>query len=103
MLSLTPTDEQQLIIETVRRYAAERIRPAAHAADEERTTPPEIIARGWDIGLLPSTIPEQYGGFAETHSAVTGVLAAEELGYGDLAMALHLLVPNLFGIPLLHC
>ncbi|MFL5804985.1 MAG: acyl-CoA dehydrogenase family protein [Roseiflexaceae bacterium] len=103
MISFTPTDEQQLIIETVRRYAAERLRPAAHDADESRTTPPDLIGKGWDLGLLPSAIPEQYGGFGESHSALTGALAAEELAYGDLSMALHLLAPNLFGIPLLHC
>ena len=102
MISFTPTDEQQLIIETVRRYATERMRSAAHDADEQRATPPEIIAKGWELGLLPSAIPEQYGGFGEQHSALTGALAAEELGYGDLAMALYLLTPNLFGIPVLH-
>jgi len=103
MISFTPTEEQQLIIETVRRYATERVRPAAHDADENRATPPDIIAKGWDLGLLPSAIPEQYGGFGEAHSALTGALAAEELAYGDLAMALYLLTPNLFGIPVLHC
>src|SRR5919204_5310164 len=90
MISFTPTDEQQLIIETVRRYATERLRPAAHDADENRAVPPEIITKGWDLGLLPSAIPEQYGGFGDSHSAVAGALAAEELAYGDLAMALYL-------------
>ena len=103
MISFTPTDEQQLIVETVRRYATERLRPAAHDADEGCATPPDLISKGWDLGLLPSTIPEQYGGFGESHSALTGTLAAEELAYGDLPMALHLLAPNLFAIPVLHC
>ena len=103
MIAFTPNDEQQLIIETVRRYATERVRPAAHDADESGAAPPEIIATGWELGLLPSAIPEAFGGFGDEHSAVTGALAAEELGYGDLAMALHLLAPNLFGIPILHC
>lgn len=103
MIAFTPNDEQQLIIETVHRFATEWMRSAAHDADERRATPPEIIARGWDLGLLPSAIPEQYGGFGDEHAALTGALAAEELGWGDLAMALYLLTPNLFGIPLLHC
>lgn len=103
MISFTPTEEQQLIIDTVRRYAAERLRPAAHDASEGRNTPSDVIAKGWDLGLLPSAIPEQYGGFGEEHSAITGALAAEELGNGDLAMSLYLLAPNLFAIPLLHC
>ncbi len=103
MVSFTPSEEQQLIVDTVRRYAVEQMRPAAHDADESRATPGQIIARGWELGLLPSAIPEQYGGFGEQHSALTGALAAEELAYGDLAMALYLLAPNLFAIPILHC
>ncbi len=103
MISFTPNDEQQLIINTVRRFANERVRPAAHDADETGATPPEIIATGWELGLLPSAIPEQYGGFGDAHSALTGALAGEELGYGDLPIALYLLAPNLFGIPILHC
>jgi alkylation response protein AidB-like acyl-CoA dehydrogenase len=103
MISFTPSEEQQLIIDTVRRYATERMRPAAHDADEGRCTPSDIIAKGWDLGLLPSAIPEQYGGFGEEHAALTGALAAEELAYGDLAMTLELLTPNLFAIPILHC
>jgi alkylation response protein AidB-like acyl-CoA dehydrogenase len=102
MISFTPSEEQQLIIDTVRRYAVDRMRPAAYEADEKRAIPSDIIARGWDLGLLPSAIPEQYGGFGETHQALTGVLAAEELGYGDLSMALYLMTPNLFAIPILH-
>ncbi|MEN9934200.1 MAG: hypothetical protein RLZZ387_779, partial [Chloroflexota bacterium] len=62
MVSFTPGEEQQLIVDTVRRYAAERVRPAARDADEGRCTPAEVIAKGWDLGLLPSSIPEQYGG-----------------------------------------
>jgi len=100
MISFTPNDEQQLIIETVRRYATERMRPAAHDADESGATPAAIIETGWELGLLPSALPEQYGGFGETHSALTGALAAEELGYGDLAIGMYLLTPNLFGIPI---
>lgn len=103
MITFTPSDEQQLIIETVRRYATERVRKVAHDVDESRSIPAEITTRGWDLGLLPSAIPEAYGGFGEEHSAITGALAAEELGYGDLSMGLHLLTPNLFGIPVLHC
>jgi alkylation response protein AidB-like acyl-CoA dehydrogenase len=103
MISFTPNDEQQLIIETVRRYATERVRPAAHDADESGATPAAIVETGWELGLLPSALPEQYGGFGDAHSALTGALAAEELGYGDLAIGLYLLTPNLFGIPILHC
>ena len=102
MISFTPSEEQQLIMDTVRRFAAERMRPAAHDADEQRAVPSDIITRGWDLGLLPSAIPERYSGFGDQHCALTGALAAEELGCGDLPLALHLLTPHLFALPILH-
>src|SRR6185436_4760325 len=57
---------------------------------------------GWALGLLPASIPESYGGFGE-RSAVTGVLAAEELAWGDLSGALAVTAPNLVALPILLC
>jgi alkylation response protein AidB-like acyl-CoA dehydrogenase len=39
------------------------------------------------------------GGLGEL-SAITGALAAEELAYGDLSLALHIMTPTLFAYPL---
>jgi acyl-CoA dehydrogenase len=100
MISLTPTEEQQMLIDTVRRYATHDVRPCAHDADETGAFPDSVIQRGWEIGLLPGNIPESMGGLGDVHSAVTGVLAYEELAYGDLALALHLMTPALVAIPL---
>lgn len=102
MISFSPTEEQELIVDTVRRFAVERMQPAAHDADENRTIPMEVIATGWDMGLLAGLIPEAYGGFAAEQAAVSTILAAEELGYGDLSMALYLMTPHLFAMPILH-
>ena len=98
MLSFTPTEEQQMLVDTITKYALNDVRPAAHEADEHGNFPAEIIQKGWEIGLLPAGIPEAYGGFGE-HSAVTNALAAEALAYGDLALALLVLAPGLIGLP----
>ncbi len=50
--------------------------------------------------MIQSAIPEAYGGLGEL-SAVTGVLAAEALAYGDLSMALAILSPALVAYPLI--
>lgn len=100
MISLTPTSEQQMLIDAVRRYAAEVVRPAAHDADESGAFPDRVVQTGWELGILPGSIPESLGGFAETYSAVTGALAYEELAYGDLALALQLMAPALVAVPL---
>ncbi|HBY95942.1 MAG TPA: acyl-CoA dehydrogenase [Chloroflexi bacterium] len=103
MIAFEPTDEQRLMVETVRQFAHEQMRERAHAADEARALPTDVIAGAWELGLIPSNIPEAYGGFGERHSALTGVLTAEALGEGDLAMALATLAPNLVAVPLLEC
>lgn len=102
MISFEPTDEQRMIVETVRQFAHEQMRERAHDADEARTLPADVLAGVWELGFIPSNIPEAYGGFGDRHSALTGVLAAVGLGEGDLAMALAALAPNLVAVPLLE-
>ncbi len=98
MVSFTPTDDQQLLIDTIHRYATHDLRKVAHEADEASEAPLAVIKSGWQIGLVPSAIPAELGGFGEL-SAVTGALAAEELAYGDLAIAMHVLAPALLAYP----
>ena len=100
MYSFEPSEDQKTMVEAVRRFAARELRPAMRPADEAGALPASITRAGWELGLLPGSLPEQFGGFGE-RSAVTGALAAEELAWGDLAGALALLAPNLVAIPVL--
>lgn len=100
MFSFEPTDEQKMLIETIRRYADSDLRSVAHDADEENTFPTKMIEKGWELGILQASIPDEYGGFGE-YSAITGVLAAEDMAWGDLAGAMAIMAPGLFAIPIL--
>jgi alkylation response protein AidB-like acyl-CoA dehydrogenase len=100
MYSFEPSEEQQMLIEAIHKYAFSDLRAKAHEADEENGLPPSLVQKGWELGFLQASIPEEYGGFGE-RSAVTGVLAAEELAYGDLAGALAVMSPGLFAFPIL--
>lgn len=100
MYSFEPTDEQKMLIDSFQRYAGSDLRPAAHDADEASELPMKLIEKGWELGLLQASIPEAFGGFGE-YSALTGVLAAEEMAWGDLAGALAVLTPGLFALPIL--
>jgi acyl-CoA dehydrogenase len=100
MYSFEPSEEQQMLIDTVARFASSNLRPAAHDADEEGQLPISLIKKGWELGVLQASTPETYGGFGE-HSAVTGVLAAEEMAWGDLAGTLAVMAPGLFAVPIL--
>ncbi|HEX4209736.1 MAG TPA: acyl-CoA dehydrogenase family protein, partial [Candidatus Binataceae bacterium] len=64
--------------------------------------PAELITQSWDLGLVCGPIPETYGGYGDQRSAVTGAIIAEELAYGDLAIALHMLAPRLTAFPVLE-
>jgi len=100
MYSFDPTEEQQMLVDAVGKYAANDLRTAARDAEEGGELPKKLISKGWEIGLLQASIPEAYGGFGE-RSAVTGVLAVEEMVFGDLAGALAVLTPSLFAMPIL--
>ena len=62
--------------------------------------PKKLVNKGWELGLLQASIPEAYGGFGE-RTAVTGVLAVEEMAFGDLAGTLAVMTPSLFATPIL--
>lgn len=102
MVSFEPSEEQQLIRDTVAAFAREQIRPRARDADETGVVPPDVIQQGWELGLVQSAIPESFGGAGDTRSVVTGALVAEDLAWGDLSTALHLLAPRLVIYPVLE-
>lgn len=99
---LTPDDDQKLIVETVEEFAAEILRPAAHDADEAATYPAGLIAKAAELGITAINIPEDFDGIAEHRSAVTNVLVAEALGYGDMGQALPILAPGGVAAALTH-
>jgi acyl-CoA dehydrogenase len=100
MIDFELDQEQQMLAEAIGRFAGDRVRKVFRDADEEGKIPAEVLRAGWEIGLLPSSIPEQYGGFGD-HSAVTGAIAVEGFAWGDLATALHILAPGNVALPVL--
>ena len=102
MLGFEPSPDQRTLVDSVRRFAARELRSGAREADETSTLPAEITGKGWELALLPASLPEAYGGFGE-RSAVTGALFAEELGWGDVAAAVALMAPALVALPVLIC
>jgi alkylation response protein AidB-like acyl-CoA dehydrogenase len=99
MIDFTPTEEQALIATTVREFAAKELRPIARKCEEARALPAEVLARAHELGLVASALPEACGGGGE-RSAITSVLVAEELAWGDLALALAVLSPALSALPI---
>ena len=102
MLDFRPDEEQKMLTDTIARFARERLRKVYRDAEEEGEIPAALVQAGWEIGLLPTAIPEAYGGFGE-YSSVTGALAIEEMAWGDLAVTLAVMAPNLVAVPVMLC
>jgi alkylation response protein AidB-like acyl-CoA dehydrogenase len=65
MVNFKPTDEQELVRETMAGFAREVLRSAAREADEKGTVPEDVVNRGREHGLVQSGIPEQHGGYGD--------------------------------------
>lgn len=87
LFDLTPTDEQAMIVEAVRRFADEALRPAAATADEACAAPPELLAQAAGLGVTAMNAPDELGGVATERSVVTNALVAEALAHGDMGLA----------------
>lgn len=94
VFDLTPTEDQQMIVEVISEFAAEVLRPGAEEAEKTDDTPKEVLAQTGEFGLSLLNIPESLGGLAEERSAVTGVLVAEALAHGDMGQAVACMAPS---------
>jgi alkylation response protein AidB-like acyl-CoA dehydrogenase len=94
LFDLTPTKDEQMLVDVVTDYAAEVLRPAAAQADESCAAPAAVLAAGVGIGLPVLGVPEALGGITQERSAMAGTLVAEALGRGDMGLALAAMSPG---------
>ncbi len=80
MVDFTLTDEQQSIRAMAHEFAANEIRPVAWEYDRDGTWPQEIIEKAWELGLVNSFLPTEYGG--PGLGVFDGVLIGEEIAWG---------------------
>ena len=66
------------LLDTVRRFVAERLRPLEEQVDRDDEVPEEIVREMRDMGLFGLSIPEEYGGLGLSMSEEVRV--ALELG-----------------------
>lgn len=94
VFDLTPTEDEQMLVDVVSEYAEEVLRPAAAEADEACAAPEEVLKASLEIGLPILGVPEALGGISETRSATAGTLVAEALAKGDMGQAVAVLAPG---------
>jgi short-chain 2-methylacyl-CoA dehydrogenase len=83
-LDLSP--EHELIRDTVRAFARERVAPVAEELDREGRFPYELVSELAELGLMGIPIPEEYGGAGA--DTLSYAIAIEELTRVDSSVAI---------------
>jgi alkylation response protein AidB-like acyl-CoA dehydrogenase len=88
MISFGLTEDQAMLQETVRKFAADELRPRLREYEKARGVPAELERRFHELGLTLVDVPEAAGGMGM--GMTTAVLAHEELAWGDPGAAVAL-------------
>jgi acyl-CoA dehydrogenase len=99
MVDFTLTEEQENMREMAHDFAEKEIRPVAWDYDRDGTWPQEIIKKAWELGLMNSHLPGEYGGVGGSY--LDGCLIGEELAWGCAAIATTLGANELAATPVL--
>jgi short-chain 2-methylacyl-CoA dehydrogenase len=78
--------EHELIRDTVRQFALDKVAPVAEELDRDKRFPYEIVSELASLGLMGMTIPEEYGGAGT--DTVSYAIAIEELTRVDSSVAI---------------
>ncbi|MCP3986604.1 MAG: acyl-CoA dehydrogenase [bacterium] len=77
-MDFRPTEEQQVLLETVRDFADRELKPLAAQWDrEERVPDPWVQQKMAEMGLIGMCLPEEYGGGGQ--DLLTAILCIEQL------------------------
>ena len=80
MVDLSLTNEQKDLRELAHDFAEKEIRSVAWDYDRDSVWPQAIVEKAWEVGLMNTHIPEEYGG--PNLDYVSGCLIEEEMGWG---------------------
>jgi butyryl-CoA dehydrogenase len=86
------TDEQRMIRDTAREFAAREVAPKAAELDKTARWPSEILAKMAELGLLGVAIPQEHGGAGM--DTLSYALAMEEISAGCASCGVIMSVNN---------
>src|SRR5579871_4754858 len=84
MIDFTLTDEQRLLVESVRDFAARELAPAIREHDSAQTFDPSTFPKLARMGITGICWPERYGGAGMDYLSLA--LVSEELEYVDTSL-----------------
>ena len=85
MIGFGLSEEQRELQRLAREFAEKEIRPRAQHHDETGEFPREICQKAWELGLMNTHIPEEYGGLGL--GVLDGALITEEMAAGCSGIA----------------
>jgi alkylation response protein AidB-like acyl-CoA dehydrogenase len=86
------SEDQELLLAEVRRFAEERIRPGIEERERDHRFPEEVVREMGELGLLGMMVPEEYGGAG--FDELTYCLAVEEIARVGPSTAVTMSVTN---------
>lgn len=89
----TLTEDEQMLVQSVRDFAQKRIKPKVLEMDEAQTMDPDLIKEAFAQGLMGIEVPTKYAG-GSGMSFFASVLAIEELARVDAAFSVMIDVQN---------
>lgn len=92
------SSEQREIQELALKFARNEMYPVSQEYDEQGKFPKEIFQKAWELGLINTCIPAEYGGTG--FSGVDGVIISEALAYGCMGMNTSFMANDLALLPI---
>ena len=99
MVDFSLTDEQKNLRELAHDFAAKEIRPVAWEYDKDGTWPQDVLDKAFEVGLMNTHIPEEYGGPGLSY--LDGCIIEEELSWGCSGITTSLGANGLAAAPIL--
>ena len=85
MLNYSLSEEQTQLQELARKFSRDEIIPKAAHHDKTGEYPREIAKKAWEIGLMNTHIPQEFGGLGL--GTLEGCVITEEFAYGCTGIA----------------
>jgi acyl-CoA dehydrogenase len=98
VVDFTLTDEQKDIQAMAHDFAEKEMRPVAWEYDKDGHWPDEVIKKAWEVGLMNTHIPAEYGG--PGLDFLTGCIIEEEIGWGCSGIGTSLMCNGLATAPI---
>ncbi len=99
MVDFFLNDEQRQIQQLANQFASKEVKPRSAHHDETGEFPRDICAKAWELGLMNTHIPEEYGGMGL--GSFEGCLIAEEIASGCTGIGTAMEANNLAEAPVI--